>query len=65
MQHNDRDILLVSVFTFLTILSWILFELIKTVKTTTVTASVQQVITPMSPNIDTSIFTVLKERRTY
>ena len=65
MQHNDRDILLVSVFTFLTILSWILFELIKTVKTTTVTASVQQVIIPMSPNIDTNIFTVLKERRTY
>lgn len=65
MQHNDRDILLVSVFTFLTILSWILFELIKTVKTTTVTATVQQVITPMSPNIDTNIFTVLKERRVY
>lgn len=64
-MHSDRDILLVSVFTFLTILSWILFELIKTVKTTTVTANVEQIITPLSPKIETQIFTTLQNKQTY
>lgn len=64
-MHNDRDILLVSVFTFLTILSWILFELIKTVKTTTVTANVEQIITQLSPKIETQLFTTLQNKQTY
>ena len=64
-MHNDRDILLVSVFTFLTILSWILFELIKTVKTTTITANIEQVITPLSPKVETQIFTVLQNKQVY
>ena len=64
-MHNDRDILLVSIFTFLTILSWILFELIKTAKTTTVSASVEHIITPLSPKIDTEIFTILEKKQVY
>lgn len=64
-MDNDRDLLLVSVFTFLTVLLWISFELIKTVKTTTVAAPVQRVITPLSATIDMQIISQLKERKTY
>lgn len=64
-MENDRDLLLVSVFTFFTVLLWISFELIKTAKTTTVTAPVQQIVTPLSSTIDTQIISQLKERKTY
>ncbi len=64
-EANDRDILLVAVFTFLTVSLWIFFELVKTIKTTTVTATVRQVITPFSPTIDTATLTQLSTRRTY
>ncbi len=64
-MENDRDLLLVSVFTFLTVALWISFELIKTAKTTTVTAPVQQIVTSLSATIDTQIISQLKERKTY
>lgn len=64
-MDNDRDILLVSVFTFLTVLSWIFFELVKTAKTTTVTSTVKQAITPLNPTLDTGILSVLQEKRVY
>lgn len=64
-MENDRDLLLVSVFTFFTVLLWISFELVKTVKTTTVSTPVQQIVTPLSATIDTQILSQLKERKTY
>ena len=64
-MENDRDLLLVSVFTFLTVFLWISFELIKTAKTTTVTAPVQRIVTPLSATIDIQILSQLKERKTY
>lgn len=65
MVDNDREILLVSIFTFLTVLSWIFFELVKTAKTTTVSSTVTQVITPLNPAIDTGILTLLENRKVY
>lgn len=62
-MSNDRDILLLSVFTFITVSLWIAFELIKTVKTTTVSSQVAQIVTPLSPVIDTEILSTLKNRR--
>lgn len=64
-MENDRDLLLVSVFTFFTVLLWISFELIKTAKTTTVTTPVQQIVTPLSATIDTQTLSGLKDRKTY
>lgn len=64
-MDNDRDLLLVSIFTFFTVLLWISFELIKTAKTTTVTIPVAQIVTPLSATIDTSVISQLKERKTY
>lgn len=62
-MSNDRDILLLSIFTFITVSLWISFELIKTVKTTTVSSQVAQIVTPLSPVIDAEIFSTLKNRR--
>ncbi|MEK7141925.1 MAG: hypothetical protein AAB800_05305 [Patescibacteria group bacterium] len=64
-MENDKDLLLVSVFTFFTVLLWISFELIKTAKTTTVSAPVAQIVTTLSASIDTQTLTALKERKTY
>lgn len=64
-MDNDRDLLLVSVFTFLTVSLWIFFELVKTTKTTTVGTTVQQVITPFSSHIDTDILKALESRKNY
>jgi hypothetical protein len=64
-MEDDRDLLLISLFTFLTVGLWIFFELVKTVKTTTLTPTVQQAITPLTPTIDTDILTVLENKRTF
>lgn len=62
-MSNDRDILLLSVFTCITVSIWITFELIKTIKTTTVSSVVQQIVIPLSPKIDTDLLTILKNRK--
>lgn len=62
-MDNDRDLLLVSVFTFLTVSLWMFFELVKTTKTTTVSRAVTQVITPFSSKLDTDILDILEKRQ--
>jgi hypothetical protein len=64
-QNNDRDLFLISVFTFITVFLWIAFELIKTTKTSTVSTSVQQLSAPISSTIDTDILNVLNSRKQY
>ncbi|MBI3577482.1 hypothetical protein HY086_05590 [Candidatus Gottesmanbacteria bacterium] len=61
-MDSDRDLLLVSVFTFLTVSLWVFFELVKTTKTTTVTPTVQQVIAPFSSTLETDIVDVLEKK---
>lgn len=61
-MDGDRDLLLVSFFTFLTVFLWIFFELVKTTKTTTVTPTVARVISPFSSTLDTDILSVLEKR---
>jgi hypothetical protein len=65
IEDNDRDLLLVSIFTFLTVFSWVFFELVKTIKTTTIQQPVQQVIKPLNPTLDTGILDVLEKRQQY
>lgn len=63
VDESDRDLLLVSILTFLTVLSWVSFELIKTIKTTTVKTPVQQIIKPLNPTLDTAILDTLEKRQ--
>ncbi len=64
-KDTDRDVLLLSLFTFLTVGLWIFFELVKTAKTTTVSAVVRQIVTPFSPKIDTDILDTIERRISY
>ncbi len=62
---SDRDILLISVFTFFTVSLWISFELLKTIKTTTIQESTKEIIVPFSPEIDTDTLVQIDNRRVY
>lgn len=61
-KTNERDLFLISIFTFITVFFWITFEFLKTAKTTTVSSSVQQLITPLTPTIDTATLDVLQKK---
>ncbi len=62
-MKTDKDIFLISMFTFITVALWIVFELTKTTKTSTVTAHTQEIIKPLTPSIDTVTLDVLELRR--
>jgi len=64
-MENDQDLLLISIFTFFTITLWITFELLKTVKTTTVTQTTQQVVIPLNPKIDIDTLTGIANKKVY
>ncbi len=62
-MKTDKDIFLISIFTFITVALWIVFELTKTTKTSTVTTRTQEIIKPLTPAIDTVTLDVLELRR--
>lgn len=64
-MKNDRDLLLISIFTFVTVSLWIAFELLKTVKTTTITATTAQIVTPFTSKIDTDTLSIIANKKIY
>jgi len=64
-MKSDRDLFLISLFTFVTVLSWIFFELVKTTKTSTVSAPVTQLVTPLTPTLDTDTLVILSNKKAY
>lgn len=63
-MDEDRDLLLVAVFTTLTIFLWVFFELVKTSKTSSVARPLQQAVSPLSSKIDVSVIDELEKRST-
>ncbi len=61
-MKTDRDLFLITLFTFVTVLSWIFFELVKTTKTSTVETKVNQIITPLTPSLDTGTLDILEKK---
>jgi hypothetical protein len=64
-MENDRDLLLISVFTFFTVSLWVTFELIKTVKTTTISQTTKEIVIPLNSSIDTETLTNIANKRVY
>ncbi len=64
-EGNDRDLLLISVFTFFTVTLWVFFEVLKTVKTTTITPQVTQIVVPLSPTLNSQVFQTLEAKKSY
>lgn len=64
-MDNDRDLLLISIFTFFTVCLWVTFELLKTYKTTTVSQSTKQIVVPLTAKIDVDTLTNILNRKVY
>jgi hypothetical protein len=64
-MNEDRDILLIAIFTTVTILLWVFFELVQTTKTSTVATPLQKVVLPLSSKIDTSVLDTLEAKQTF
>jgi len=64
-EGNDRDLLLISVFTFFTVTLWVFFEVVKTIKTTTITPQITQTIVPLSPKIDSQVLQIIAAKKQY
>lgn len=62
---NDRDLLLISVFTFFTVTLWVFFEVLKTVKTTTVAPQTIQSVVPLSPKLDSQVIQIIETKKQY
>lgn len=63
-MDEERDLLLVAIFTTITIFLWVFFELVKTSKTSSVSQPLQQVVSPLSSKIDVSVLEELEKRST-
>lgn len=61
-MKNDRDIFIISLFTFLTVVSWITFEFLKTTKTTTVASNIQELVVPLDPVLDMDTLKILEQK---
>lgn len=64
-MDNDRDLLLVAIFTTLTVFLWVFFELVKTTKTSTVASPLQRVVSPLTSKIDVTVLEEIESRSTY
>ncbi len=64
-QGNDRDLLLISVFTFFTVTLWVFFEVLKTIKTTTIAPQVTQIVVPLSPKLDSQVIQTIVTKKSY
>lgn len=64
-MKSDRELFFISLFTFVTVLSWIFFEFIKTTKTSTVTPAVSQIIAPFTPTLDTDTLDILEQKKKF
>jgi len=64
-MDDDNNLLLIAVFTTLTIFSWIFFELVKTTKTSTVSSSVKRISMPLSSKIDVDVIMSLDSKQTF
>jgi len=64
-KNANKDLFLLSIFTLITVTLWIFFELLKTIKTSTVKPNVQEVITPLDSKLNTDIFDIIASKNEY
>lgn len=59
---NSKDLLIISIFTFLTVVVWIVTDAYHAWVTSTVPLPLLRAIEPLSPRLDTAVISALKER---
>lgn len=60
---KSKDLLILSILTFVTVIIWVLADAWHAYVTSTITASLQQTIKPLTPKLDTSVIELLKKRQ--
>ncbi len=58
---SSKQILFLSIFTFLTVLAWIGFDVYHAITTSTISPIQQELIKPLDPKFDTATISKLKE----
>lgn len=59
---NRKDLLVLSILTFLTVVSWIASDAYHASVTSTITPVEQKLMTPLNPTFDKAVITDLKGR---
>lgn len=59
---QNKDLLTVSIFTLITVISWIVFNVYHAAVTSTISEVQQQLITPLDPTLDTATIQNVRTR---
>ncbi|MCL5675628.1 MAG: hypothetical protein M1120_00695 [Patescibacteria group bacterium] len=59
---KSKELLIISILTFLTVVFWMVSQFVNTSKTSTITPVLQEQIKPIVPNFDTAVLNQLKNR---
>lgn len=58
----NQDVLILSILTLFTVLTWIAFDVLKTFQKTTVPKVLEEQLAPLNPNFDTKTLEDLKQK---
>ena len=61
---RSKDLVILGVLTLVTVLFWMVTEVLHTSQKSTITPILQQQIKPIVPTFDTQVIKILKERQT-
>lgn len=61
-QTLNQDILILSILTLFTVLTWIAFDVLRTLRKPTVPEVLKEQLTPLNPNFDTETLESLKQK---
>lgn len=61
MMHS-KDMLIISIFTLITVMAWIAFDVYHAAVTSTITQVQERLITPLDPKLDTSVLNRVQEQ---
>ncbi len=59
---QNKDLLTISIFTLITVISWIVFDVYHAAATSTITEVQQQLMTPLNPKLDTATIESIRSR---
>jgi len=64
-MRSDRDILIVCIFTFITVVTWIFVDFVKTTQSSTVTSVTEELLAPLPGPIDQKLLRDLEARQAF
>jgi len=62
---SNKEILFLSIFTFLTVVAWIAFDVYHSATASTITPIQQELIRPLTPSFDTEVILKLKGKHEF